>query len=61
MRLFNAFQLVAMFAAAPVGIAWLEKAEFTGSSVAFWVAIVAYIVAFCCMVGSVWDSLERNK
>lgn len=55
---FNAFQLVTLFAAAPFGIEWVKNAAFTGHNVLFWVFIVAYIVGFFCMVGSVLNSLD---
>lgn len=57
-RLFNAFQITAAFVAWPFGVAWLANAEFRGSAAAFYASIVLYVVAFGCMVTSVYNSLS---
>lgn len=57
-KAFNSFQLTTLFAAAPWAIEWVKTATFTGSSVLFWVLIVAYVVGFvgmCCAVYSAVD------
>ncbi len=60
MRVFNSFQITAAFVAWPFLIAWLDDATFRGAAVAFWAAIALYIVAFCAMVGSVYDSIGED-
>jgi uncharacterized membrane protein len=57
MKAFNAFQLVACFAAAPFGIQWLSTATFTGAPAAFWVGIVVYVVGFFGMCVCVHDDV----
>lgn len=42
MVIFNAIQLVLILVAWPFIISYLDKAEFRGSSAAFWSAIVLY-------------------
>jgi hypothetical protein len=59
MKLFNAFQSVAFFAAAPFGIAWVSEQTFKGAGVAFWVACLIYIVSFCLNVAAVRVALDR--
>ena len=55
---FNAFQLTTLFAAAPWGIEWVKDAAFTGSSVLFWVLVVAYVVGFFGMCVAVYSAVD---
>jgi hypothetical protein len=57
-RVFNAFQLVTLFAAAPYIIGWLGSSPFPYSAAAFWTAIVVYIVLFVGNVICVTESLS---
>lgn len=61
MRLFNSFQIVSGFVAIPFGIAWLQDQTFMGQVPAFYASCALYVVAFGCMVGSVYSSLGKFK
>jgi len=61
MRLFNSLQIAIIFAAWPFIISWIADAEFKGATAAFYAACGAYIVAFFCMVGCVYDTLGKDK
>lgn len=54
-RLFNAFQLVCLFAAGPFGIDYLYHGPFAYAMVAFWVALVAYLVLFGVVTTAMYD------
>ena len=58
MRVFNAFQITAMFAAFPFLIAYLQDATFRGATPAFYAACAAYAVGFCVMCGATYDQLK---
>lgn len=60
MRTFNAFQIVALFSAFPYLIQWLITKPFENAEAAYWAAIVAYVVSFLFLVGSVRDSMRRD-
>lgn len=60
MRLFNAFQLVAAFVAWPFLVAWLANADFRGAQVATFGAGAAYVVAFGCMVATVYEAMKTE-
>lgn len=60
MRMFNAFQIVCAFVAWPFLIFWLETAEFRGASIAFWSAVVVYVVAFLFMVVAVGYTIDTT-
>lgn len=53
MKLFNAFQIICLFTAAPYVIGWLGTNPFTYSVALFWAAIAAYVVGFIGMVAVV--------
>lgn len=57
MKLFNAFQLVCLFACGPFIIQYLHTASFVCATAAFWVAIVAYLLGFGALCISVADDL----
>ena len=57
-KAFNAFQLVALFAALPHLIGWLHAEPFAYSTGAFWVAIAAYVVLFFGLIFCVYDSID---
>lgn len=61
MRLFNSFQIVAAFVTWPYLINWLTDASFRGASVAFYSACALYVVAFCAMIGCVYETAESKK
>lgn len=61
MKLFNAFQLVAVFVALPYLMGWLQDATFRGSAAAFYATAALYVVAFACMVACVWRSLDDSS
>jgi len=58
-RLFNAFQMVVCFAAAPFVVAWLYTEPFPYSTAAMWTAGVVYLASFAMMTGIVHESMER--
>lgn len=58
MRVFNSFQIVAVFVAWPFFISWLTDATFKGASVAFYSACAIYIVAFIAMIECVYKSIS---
>lgn len=57
MKVFNAFQLVAFFAAGPFIIQWIHNADFYAHAVAFWVALVAYLYGFGALIFCVGEQL----
>ena len=59
MKLFNAFQLVAVFVGLPFFMSWLSAAAFPGHQVAFYGACAFYVVAFGFMVASVYTMLTE--
>jgi len=59
MAIFNAFQLVLLFAAGPFLITYVKDAVFYAHTVLFWVLIVGYIVGFGSMVNLVSDNLDK--
>jgi hypothetical protein len=59
MKLFNAFQSVSFFAAAPFGLSWLSEQSFRGSGIAFWVGVLVYFVAFCLNVAAVRVAIDE--
>lgn len=59
MILFNAFQLVLLFATGPFIITYVNGAEFYAHHVLFWVLLASYIVGFAGMVASVAGNLEK--
>lgn len=62
MRLFNAFQCVSFFVAAPFGLSWLNEQTFKGADVGFWAGACVYVVGFCFMVGAVYSATDpRNR
>lgn len=59
MRLFNAFQIVAAFAAAPFGIAYLYDATFRGAGVAFWSSTCFYAVFVGFLTAALYTAIEQ--
>ena len=57
---FNAFQIVALFAALPFIIHWLSSASFWSAQAAFWVALVVYLIAFILHIAAVADLIEKK-
>lgn len=60
LRIFNAFQAVSMFAAMPFGLSWVSAQDFKGASIAFWVGVIIYIIAFLMNVGAVLNTFEKD-
>lgn len=60
MLLFNAFQIVCLFAAMPFIVAWLRSATFSGAFAASWIAVVVYAVMFCLMVYNTYFIIEQE-
>lgn len=60
MHVFNAFQIVAFFAAMPFLIGWLNADPFPFSIAAFWLAIVVYLVLFGILIGSTAAAIKRS-
>jgi hypothetical protein len=58
MIFFNAFQIVCLFAAGPLIISYLKDAAFYAHSVAFWIALIAYIWGFGVMTFITADALD---
>lgn len=59
MIIFNAFQLVLLFAAGPLLITYVNGADFYAHTVLFWVLITSYIVGFFGMIAAVAHALEK--
>jgi hypothetical protein len=59
MKLFNSFQAVSFFAAAPFGLSWLQTQQFAGSTIGFWVGCVIYFVSFIAMIASVRAGIDK--
>jgi hypothetical protein len=58
MSIFNAFQLVLLFAVGPFIIEYVKDASFYAHAVLFWVLITAYVISFGAMVGAVARALD---
>lgn len=59
MFMFNAFQLVLLFAAGPFLITYVKDATFYAHSVLFWVLLVGYVIGFGALVTTVADDLKQ--
>mgnify|MGYP001169989469 CR=1 FL=1 len=57
MKIFNAFQLMSLFAAAPFLITYAKDASFYAHGVLTWVLIGGYIVGFGALTALVADNL----
>jgi hypothetical protein len=60
MLLFNSIQLTILLVAWPFIIGFLDKAEFRGSSAAFWSAIVMYGLQLIFTAYSYCETLEKK-
>jgi len=60
-RVFNAFQLTALFTACPYLIYWLSTNPFPYAGAAFWTAICTYVVAFGFNVAGLVSLAERHR
>ncbi len=60
-RAFNAFQLVALFAAMPFIVGWLHSNPFPYSTAAFWVSIAVYVIVFIGNIVAVTDFLGHDR
>lgn len=58
MRIFNAFQIVALFVALPFLVSWESRAAFPGHEVAMYATCAFYLVVFGVMVASVYSFLS---
>ena len=61
MLAFNAFQIVILFSCLPFIISWLWAATFTGALAFVWIAIITYVVLFCCMISNTYNAMIGNK
>ena len=59
MKLFNSFQSVAFFAAAPFGLSWVSEQQFRGAGIAFWVGCAMYLIAFGLNVAAVRVAMDK--
>lgn len=60
LKVFNAFQMTALFAAAPYGIQWLSGAQFPGHTAAFWAGVIGYGIFVVLMTAAVTIALEKE-
>lgn len=60
MKLFNAFQIVSLFAGMPFLLTWLATKPIPHSNSAFWAAAVVYVVAFIVHVVSVRNAMAKD-
>lgn len=60
MTYFNAFQLVALFAAGPFLITYVKDAEFYAHTALFWLLVATYLVGFANLVAVVGEQLEKK-
>jgi glucan phosphoethanolaminetransferase (alkaline phosphatase superfamily) len=62
MKLFNSFQIVGVYAAAPFGIGWLAQnpTAFPQATAAFWAALALYVLATFCLTFSVYDTMRKD-
>lgn len=62
MKFFNALQVVFFFCVMPFGINWMRTDPFPYAGIAFWLALVTYLVYFGWMVYMVYDHFcKENK
>ncbi len=61
MYLFNAIQIVLLFAGLPFAIQWVSDASFAGHGAAFWVLIISYLISFGFTVAAWYEFMEKNK
>ena len=59
MKTFNAFQMVAGFAALPFGLSWVQTQTFPGQSIAFWIGGLIYIICFAMMIRAVRIGIDK--
>lgn len=59
LKVFNAFQMTVLFAAAPFGIQYLATATFPFQAAAFWLGIIAYMAFFVCMWVCVTTAIDK--
>ena len=60
MAMFNAFQLVSLFAAGPFLITYVKGADFYAHMVLFWVLVIGYIIGFGALTTVVGDDLGKK-
>lgn len=60
MRIFNSFQLVAIFIGWPFLISWLHSATFSFSQVAFYGAAALYVVMVGFAVGMAHEFIGKD-
>lgn len=61
MKLFNAIQIATLFGSFPFLINWLWTATFALAGVAFWVALVAYVIFYGWIIYMVFQYLDREE
>jgi len=60
LKVFNAFQMVAMFAFAPFGIQYLANATFPFQAAALWISVIMYLVFFVIMWICIVAAIEKE-
>ena len=60
LKAFNAFQIVAFFAASPFGISYLFDATFPAARVAAYASVVGYGVFFVLICAAVFTAIEKD-
>lgn len=60
MRLFNSFQIVAMFVGWPFLMNWLTKEPFQGATIAFYGACALYLVMFGFAVAAFYELIGKE-
>jgi len=60
LKVFNAFQMVALFALAPFGIQYLASASFPFQAASFWIGIVIYLAFFVVMWVCIVAAIEKQ-
>jgi ABC-type transport system involved in cytochrome c biogenesis permease subunit len=60
MKLFNAIQLITLFGAFPFLLNWLTTNPFPYSNVAFWLALIAYLVLYVWIIVIVYENFSRK-
>ena len=58
-KLFNAIQIVILFALWPFITQWAKTATFIGAGIVFWIMVVAYCIGFICMIYAVRLSFDK--
>jgi len=61
MKIFNSIQIVTLFGGFPFLLNWLSGNPFNWSNIAFWVALVAYVIMYGWLIYMVYNFLDDSK